>query len=132
MTEDDERGRAVVVVLEELGSSEVGEMADSREHTLLDAPWVWAVLEHLEIMIGFEKKNINALERSLHVGRHVAEVCCECHSHAFSGEDEAARIGGVVRNGEGRDVEIANGELATGVEVLDGGKERRVGLRAPG
>ena len=38
-------------------------------------------------------------------------------------EDEAAGVGGIMRDGEGRDGDVADGEVSAGVEVLDGWKE---------
>ena len=64
------------------------------------------------------------------VGRHIAEVGGDGHADLFGAglEDEAAGVGGVVRDGEGRDGDVADGEVGAGVEVLDCGEVGGVGL----
>ena len=128
VAENNPRGAAVVVLLEKLGGGVVGEMANAGEHALLDRPGIRAVAEHLEVVVGFQQQNVDALEGSLDVGRHVAQVGSQRHADALGLEDEAAGIGGIVGNGEGRDVDVADGELGAGVEVLDRGKVGGVGL----
>ena len=130
VAEDDVGGAAVVVVGEELGGGVVGEVADAGEDALLDRPGVGAVAEHLEVVVGFEQEDVDALEGGLDVGRHVAEVGGDGHADGLGAglEDEAAGVGGVVGDGEGRDVDVADGEVGAGVEVLDGGKVGGVGF----
>ena len=124
VAEDDVGGAAVVVLGEELGGGVVGEMADAGEDTLLDGPGVGAVAEHLEIVVGFEQEDVDGFEGGLDVGRDVAEVGGDGHADGLGAgvEDEAAGVGGVVGDGEGCDVEIADGEVGAGAEVLDGGE----------
>src|ERR1039458_7603553 len=124
VAEDDVGCAAVVVVGEEFGGGVVGEVADAGEGALLDRPGVGAVLEHLEVVVGFEQEHVDALEGPLDVGRHVPEVGGDGHADGLGTgrEDEAAGVGGVVGNGEGRNGDVADGEVGTGVEVLDGGQ----------
>ena len=83
MAEDDVGGAAVVVAGEEFGGGVVGEMADAGEDALLDRPGVGAVAEHLEVVVGFEQEDVDALEGGLDVGRHVAEVGGDGHADGF-------------------------------------------------
>ena len=130
VAEDDPGGAAVVVAGEEFGGGVVGEVADAGEDALLDRPGVGAVAEHLEVVVGFEQQDVDALEGGLDVGGHVAEVGGDGHADGFGVglEDEAAGVGGVVGDGEGRDGDVADGEVGAGVEVLDGGEEGGVGF----
>ena len=128
VAEDDPGGGAVVVVLEELRRGVVGEVAYAGEDALLDGPGVGAVAEHLEVVIGLEEEDIDPLEGGLDVGGHVAEIGGKGHADALGREDEAAGVGGVVGDGEGGDVDVADGEPGAGVEVLDGRKVRGIGF----
>ena len=130
MAEDDVGGGAVVVLGKELGGGVVGEMAYAGEDTLLDGPGVRAVAEHLEVVVGLEQEDVDGFEGGLDVGRDVAEVGGDRHADGLGTgvEDEAAGVGGVVGDGEGRDVEIADAEVGAGVEVLDGWEAGRVSL----
>ena len=77
-------------------------MANTREDTLLDRPGIGAVPQHLQIVIGFQKENVDVSQRGLYVGGDVAEVSRERNPDALAVEDEAAGIGGIVGNGEGQ------------------------------
>ena len=124
VAEDDAVGGSVVVVGEELGGGVVGEVADAGENTLLNRPGVGTVAQHLEVVVGFDEQNIDLAESGLDVGRQVAEVGGDGHADGFSTgvEDEATGIGGVVRDGEGGDIEVADREINAGAEVLDRGE----------
>ncbi len=62
-----------------------------------------------------------------HAGRHVAEVGGKADLDAFGAKGEAHRIGGVVRNGEGHDFDIAYAKAAPGGEMF---RFRQLGNRA--
>ena len=128
VAEDDGVGSAVVVLFEEFGGGRVGEVADAGEDALLDGPGIGAVAKHFKVVVGFEEEDVDALEGGFDVGRHVAEVGGDGHADAFGGEDEAAGVGGVVGDGEGGDLEVADGEVFAGLEVLNGGKLGWVGF----
>ena len=128
VTEDDGVSSAVVVVLEEFGGGGVREVAYAGEDALLDGPGVRAVAEHFEIVIGLEEEDVDALEGGFDVGGHVAQVGGDGHADAFGGKDEAAGVGGVVGDGEGGDLEIADRKVFACPEVLDCGKVGGIGL----
>ncbi len=118
----------VIVLLQELRSSVIGEVTDSREHPLLDRPRIRPVAKHLQIVVGFKQQNVDALQRRLDVGGHVAEIRGQRHANTLRLEDEAAGIGGIVRDSKGGNLNVANAELRAGVEVLNRWKLGRICL----
>ena len=129
MAKDDPGCAAVVAGFEEVGGGVVGEMADAGEDTLLDLPGIGAVAEHFEIVIGFDHEEIEVLELGFDVGWDVAEICGEGHADAFGLEDEADRVRGVMRDGEGADGDVADLEGLPCGKVLDSGEPGGVLLR---
>src|SRR5260370_1810897 len=93
-----------------------------------DRRGVGDVTEHVEVVVGREEEGVDAREGGFDGRGDVAEVGGEGHAYAVGGEDEAAGVGGVVGDGEGGDVDVADGELGTGVEVLDGWEVGWVGF----
>ncbi len=124
VAENDAVGASVVVAGEVFGGRVIGQVADPGQDALLDGPRVGAILEHLEVVVGFEQEDVGAAEGGLDVGGHVAEISGNGHTDAFGGamDDEAAGVGGVVRDGEGGDAEVADLEVFTRAEVLDVGE----------
>jgi len=104
---------------EEFADGVIGEMAGARENTLLDDPGIGADLEHVEIVIGFEDEAIGLAEMDSNVIREVAEIGADSDFGAVGAESEADGIGGVVRDGEGVDVDVANGEALAGLDGFD-------------
>ena len=54
-------------------------------------------------MVGFEQKQVDALELGLDVGRDVAEIRGQGHAHPLGVEDKTNRVSGIVGDGEGAD-----------------------------
>ena len=99
--------------------SVIGKMARAGEHALFDDPRIRANFEHVEIVIGFEKKAVGAFEMDFDQFGHVAKVGDEGHLCTIRPESETDRVGGVVGNGEGMDVNIADGKMLAGVNGFD-------------
>jgi len=97
-------------------------MAGAGKHALLDDPGIRTDLEHVEIVIRFEDEAIGLAKMDFDELGHVAEVGADGDLGAVGAESEAEGIGGVVRDGEGVDVNIADGETLAGLDGLDSAK----------
>src|SRR5208337_85258 len=122
MRQDHISSLAIVAVFKKIRRSLIGEMAYARKYPLLHRPGVGPIPQHLQVVVGFEQQQVKALELGSDVWRNVAEIGCYCHPHPFSPEDKAHRVGGIMRDGEGADGDIADLKRLAGLEVLDRGK----------
>ena len=104
---------------EKFADGVVGEMAGAGEDALLDDPGIGADLEHVEIVIGFEDEAIGLAEMDSDVIWKVAEIGADGDFGAVGAEREANGVGGVVRDGEGVDVDVADGEALAGLDGFD-------------
>ena len=86
----------------------IRKMARAAHHALLDEPRVRAHLQHLEIVIRFENQEIGFAQMVLHKLRQIAEIGDDRDFHAIRAETVADGIGGVMRNRERIDFDIAN------------------------
>ena len=105
----------------------IREMPGAAEHALLDDPRIRADLEHVQIVIRFEHKTIGIAEMNFHKFWHVAEVGNERHLRAVGAKREADRIGGIVRNLESMNIDIADRKV---LARLNGFQARRAAYRA--
>jgi len=112
-------GIEAVRIGEEFADSMVGKMAGAGEHALLDDPGIRADLEHVEVVIGFEDQAIGLTKVDLDHFRKVTEVGADGDLCAVAAESEPDGIGGVVRNGEGVNVDIADGKMLASLDGLD-------------
>ena len=97
----------------------IGEMAGAGEDALFDDPGIWADLEHVEIVVGFENEAIGLAEMDSDVVWKVAEIGADGDFGAVGAEGEADGVGSVVRDGECVDVNIADGEALAGLDGFD-------------
>ena len=104
---------------EKFADGVIGEMAGAGKDALLDDPGIRADLEHIEVVIGFEDEAIGLAEVDSDVVREVAEIGADGDFGAVGAEGESYRVGSVVRDGEGVDVNVADGEALTGLDGLD-------------
>src|SRR5271157_2171396 len=93
-------------------------MADTAHYALLDRPGIGAGAEHFDVMIRFHDEDAAASQMVPNVGWHVPEVGSETDLDAFGAKGEADGIGGVMRNGEGHDLDIADAKAAPGGEMF--------------
>jgi hypothetical protein len=115
---EDEKARASVEAFgigEKFADGVIGKMTGAAEDALLDDPGIGADLEHVEIVIGFEDQAIDIAEMDFDEFGHVAEVGDDGELGAVGAEGEGDRVGGVMRNSEGVDVDVADGEALAGV-----------------
>ena len=104
---------------QEFADSVIRKVAGAGEDALLDDPWIRADLEHVEIVIGFEDEAVGLAEVDSHMIGHVAEVGADGDFGAVGAKGEADRVGGVMRDSEGVDFDIANGEGLAGLDGFD-------------
>jgi hypothetical protein len=121
MGEDEIAGSGVEAfgIGEEFADGEIGKMAGAGENALLDDPGIRADLEHVEIVIGFEDEAIGLAEMDLDEFGHVAEIGADGDLVAVGAEGEADGVGGIVRDGEGVDVDVTDGKALAGVDGFD-------------
>ena len=100
----------------EFADGVIREVAGAGEDALLDDPGIRANLEHVEIVVGFEDEAIGLAEVDADVVREVAEIGADGDFGTVGAEGEAYRIGRIVRDGEGVDVDVADREALTGLD----------------
>ena len=97
----------------------IRKMAGAAHHALLDVPRIRPHLEHFEIVIRFENQEIGFAQMLLHKLGQVAEIGDDRDFRAVRAESVADRIGGVVRNRERIDFDVADLESLARANVLD-------------
>jgi len=97
-------------------------MAGAREDALLDDPRIGADFEHVEVVIGFEDQAIGLAEMDFNEFGHVAEIRTDGDFCAIGAESETNRVGGIMRDGEGVDVDVANDKALAGLDGLHSAK----------
>jgi hypothetical protein len=115
---EDEIARAGVEafgIAEKFADGVIGKMTRAAEDALFDDPGIGADLEHVEVVIGFEDQAIDIAEMDFDELGHVAEVGDDGQFCAVGAEGKGDRVGGVVWNGEGVDIDVADGEALAGV-----------------
>jgi hypothetical protein len=86
----------------------VGEMPHAAHHTLLHRPRIRTDLEHLNIVIRLEQQDIGPTQMMADVFRQIAQVGRDRYFDTLSRERKAHGVRGVMRNGEARDIDIAD------------------------
>lgn len=110
-------------LLDDVRGAFVREMAVPAENALLQAPGTARiVLQHLHVVIGFQKKNVRTSDAFDNKFRGVAEIGEKSNVAGLGMHEETDRIIGVMRNWKGIDADIAN------LEGCAGGKDLRVDL----
>ena len=112
-------GVEAVRIGEEFAHCVIRKMASAGENTLLDDPGIWADLEHIEVVIGFEDEAIGLAEVDSDMIGQVAKIGADGDFGAVGAEGESDGVGGIVRDGEGVDVDIADRETLSGLDGLN-------------
>src|SRR2546423_12546907 len=89
-------------------------MADPAQDALLYRPGIRAGAKLLEIVIGFDDKDVASAEMVAHAAWHIAQVGGEAYLDSLCPKREPDRISGVVRNSKGLDFNITNLEASAG------------------
>jgi hypothetical protein len=97
----------------------IGKMSGARKDALFHDPRVGAHLEHVEVMIGFKNEAIGLAEMNFDEFGHVAKVGADGYLGAIGAKGKADGIDGVVRNGEGVHVDIADREALARLNGFD-------------
>lgn len=118
--EDEGLDAAIQIVFDEVTGDCVGQVAVAAHDALFNAPGVGADLEHLEIVVGLEKENLDAPEVDFDGIRDVAKVCGDADFDAVCQESEADGVNGVMRNREALDGHVTEHPAGTGLKVFDG------------
>jgi hypothetical protein len=113
---------------EKFADGVIGEVASAGEDALLDDPGIRADLEHVEIVIGFEDEAIGLTEVDSNVIWEVAEIGADGDFGAVGAESESDGIGGVVRDCESVDVDIADGKALAGLDGFDASEALAEGI----
>ena len=99
---------SIIVARQEIREGIIGEMANPAHHALLHAPGIRSAAQQLQVVIGFDHQHMTAAQVIAHAGRHVAEVGADADLDAVAAKREAHGIDRIVRDGEGRDRDIAD------------------------
>jgi hypothetical protein len=91
-------------------------VAVAAHDSLFDGPGVGADLEHFEVVIGFEQQEVGASEVDSDGVGEIAQVSGNGDLDAFGFERESDGVGGIVRDGEAIDFDIADSEARSGLE----------------
>jgi len=116
------------VTIEAIGIGEVftdrviGQVARAGEYALLDDPGIRANLKHVEVVIGFEDEAIGFAEVDFDELGHVAEIGADGDFGAVGAKGKADGINGIVRDGEGVDVDVADTKALARLNGFDAAK----------
>ena len=119
MAEDDRGGSGIEFFANEGAGNVVGKMAHAAHNALLYRPRVRTDFQHVQIVIRFEQQNIGTSQVHANGTRQIAEVGDDRNFDSFGAEPKADRVDRVVRNGEARHFDIADGEGVAGGEDFD-------------
>ena len=119
--EDEEAGAGVETLggRKVLADDVVGKVACAAHDALLDVPRVWADFEHFQVVIGFEDEAIGVAKMEFDEFGEITEIRDDGDFSAVGAEGIAHGISGVVRNGERRNFDVADGEFFAGADVFD-------------
>src|SRR2546423_3866903 len=94
-------------------------MAGAAENALLHNPRIRTNFQHVQIVIGLEHQAIRIAEMNFDKLGHVAQIGHQGYLYTISAKREAHGIGGIMRNSEGVDFDVADSEALTGVDGLN-------------
>jgi len=97
-------------VSKKLAHGVIRKVPGARKHALFDDPGIRPDLEHIEIVVRFENQAIGGAQVNLHKCRHVAEIGADGDLRAVGAKSESDGVGRIVRNREGVDIDVTNGE----------------------
>ena len=121
VSEDEETGAGVKAlgIGEKFADDVIRKMAGARHDALLDVPGIRADLQHFEIVIRLEDEAVTFAEMMLDEFGEVAEIGDDGEFRTVGAKGIGDGIGGVVRDGEGRDLDVADRETLARANVLD-------------
>ncbi len=93
-------------------------MSGTAKNALLDDPGIRPNFQHVEIVIGFENKTVCPTQVNFDMIGDVAEVGADGYLGAVRAKGESDRVGGIMGNTNGMDVDITNREALAGLDGL--------------
>ena len=96
----------------------VGEMSDSAQNTLLDAPGVGSNFQHLLVMIGFHDEPVTPRQVADHRRCEFTQIGDKSSANALCRETKADGLGGIMRDREGFDLKIAHRKRGVGAKAF--------------
>src|SRR2546422_7603441 len=102
------RCTSIIVAGKEIRECVIRQVPYPAHHPLFYRPGIWASPQHFHIMVGFDHQHIAAAQMIANVGRDVSEISRNSHFYAFRAKGKSHRIGGIMRDGEWRNRNIAD------------------------
>lgn len=97
----------------------IRKMAGPRKYTLFDYPGIRPDLEHIEVVVRFQNQAIGRAQVDLHKFGHVAEVGADRDLRAVGAKSESDRVGRIVRNREGMNIDVTDGKTLASLNGFD-------------
>lgn len=97
----------------------IRKMAGPRKYTLFDYPGIRPDLEHIEVVVRFQNQAIGGAQVDLHKFGHVAEVGADRDLRAVGAKSESDRVGRIVRNREGMNIDVTDGKTLASLNGFD-------------
>lgn len=97
----------------------IGQVPGAAHDALLDVPGIRPHFQHFQIVIRFENEAIGVAQMEFDEFRQIAEVSNDSDFAAVGAKRIAHGIRSIVRNGKGRNFDVADGEFFAGADVLD-------------
>lgn len=99
---------------ERLGCGSVADVAMLTEDAALQEVRIWPGLEHLDIVVGFQNQEVIVSEMLLDLRRNMPEIRRHRDCRRMTGDLEADRLDGVMRNLEWQHAHIPNLPMLAG------------------
>ena len=112
----DRAGTTVPVIRQELRYGSVRKVAGAAHDALLEIPRVRTGLEHVQVVVRFDHERVRTQQVVSHRIRHVPQIRCDRELATAIADAEPDWVDRVVRDRERLDIEVADRELAAGLE----------------
>jgi hypothetical protein len=107
----------------------IGEMTGARQNPLFDDPGIGADFQHIQIVIGLKNQAIGFAQMHFNEFRHVAQIGADSYLGAIGPEGKTNGVGGIVRNSESVNVDIADTEALASLDGFGALQPLAEGLR---
>ena len=121
MAQDQRAGAGVQDFANEVAGDLVREVSHAAHHALLHRPGIRADLQHLDVVVGFEEKEIRGAKMPLDRLRDVSQVRRNSYRAAAEPETEPDRIDRVVRDRKRCYADVADEKNGAGLKCFDDG-----------
>jgi hypothetical protein len=107
-----------VELAQNLGGGSVIQMAETPRHPLLQAGRVWAIAQHLRIVVAFQHQRMATAQDRFNMGRGTTGVSEHPKPPRAVAEHELRRLAGIMRHRKGFDFQIADGKTVMAIEKV--------------